>query len=266
MAMSDMKRHPVTEQPIVYRIPAMENVTVRRDIEYADGRTLDLYLPPDAIAAGCEPAVIFVTGFADAGFEARLGCRQKEMASYISWARLVAASGLAAITYTNIDPAADALTVLRYVRENAASLQIDGDRIAVWSCSGNVPTALALIMEEPVTSAVFCYGFMLDLDGSTGVADAQKQWGFANPVAGKSVDDIPLDLPMFVVRAGRDEVAALNDAIDRFAAHALARNLPITLVNHATGSHSFDLFDDTEASRQVIQRIVGFLKAFAQKT
>jgi hypothetical protein len=142
-------------------------------------------------------------------------------------------------------------------------MQIDGERIAIWSCSGNVPTALALTMEEPVSCAVFCYGFMLDLDGSTGVADAQAQWGFANPAAGKSVDDIRSDLPLLVVRAGRDELAGVNDAIDRFVAHALASNLPITLINHATGAHSFDLFDDSDPSRAIIERIAGFLKAFA---
>ncbi|HEX3578761.1 MAG TPA: hypothetical protein VHY33_09375, partial [Thermoanaerobaculia bacterium] len=231
----------MTEQAIVYQIPAMDGVTVRRDIEYAAGRTLDLYLPPHGENI---PALLFVTGFRDAGFEGRLGCKLKEMASYVSWARLAAASGFAAITYSNLNPAEDALTVLRYIRENAPSLNIDRDRIAVWSCSGNVPNALALIMEERVSCAVLCYGFMLDLDGSSSVADAQKQWGFANPAAGKSVDDIPADLPLLIVRAGRDEMAGVNPSIDRFVAHALTRNLPLTLVNHATGPHSFDIFDD----------------------
>lgn len=52
----------------------------------------------------------------------------------------------------------------------------------------------------------------------------------------------------------------MNDAIDRFTVHALVRNLPVTLINHATGPHSFDLFDDSETSRQVIQQILGFLR------
>jgi hypothetical protein len=246
----------ITEQPIVYRIPAMDEVNVHRNIEYAPGRTLDVYRPTDRDNL---PAVLFVTGFRDAGFEARLGCKMKEMASYVTWARLAAASGFAAITYSNVDPAADAVAVLRYIRENAASLRIDGDRIAIWSCSGNVPNALALLMEERVTCAVLCYGFMLDLDGSTCVADAQTQWGFANPAAGKSVDDVPPDLPLLIVRAGRDATAGLNAAIDCFVAHALARNLPLTLINHATGPHSFDLFDDTEMTRGVIRQILDFI-------
>jgi len=42
--------------------------------------------------------------------------------------------------------------------------------------------------------------------------------------------------------------------------HALALNLPVTFINQATGPHSFDLFDDSETSRQVIQQILGFLR------
>src|SRR4051812_11372209 len=208
--MSDgTKRHPITMQPVVYRISGMDEGTIRPDVEYAEDRTIDLYYPPDAKRGERRPAVIFVTGLPDAGFQARLGCRQKEMASYVSWSRLVGASGLVAITYTNENPANDVRAVLQYVRQNAASLDIDGERIGIWSCSGNVPTALSLLMSETLTCAVLCYGFMLDLDGSTAVAEAQKQWGFANPVAGKSVDDLPRDLPLLIVRAGRDEFPGL---------------------------------------------------------
>jgi hypothetical protein len=256
----ETKRHPITMQPVVYRICGMDEVIIQPDIEYADGRTIDLSYPSDTKRGERRPAVIFVTGSPDAGFQARLGCRQKEMASYVSWSRLIAASGLVAITYTNHDPANDVRTVLAYIREHAASLDIDREKIGVWSCSGNVPTALSLLMSETLTCAVLCYGFMLDLDGGTAVAEAQKQWGFANPSEGKSVDDIPRDLPLLIVRAGRDEFPGLNDAIDRFAMHALERNLPITLINHATGPHSFDLFDDSETSRQIIRQILGFLR------
>lgn len=253
-------RHPITEQAVVYRIPGMDEVTIRQDVEYAGGLTMDLYYPPDAKDGEQFPAVVFVTGSPDAGFQARLGCRQKEMASYVSWSRLVAASGLVAITYTNREPATDPNALLAYLRQNAVSLGIDGDRIGVWSCSGNVPNTLSLLMSETLRCAVLCYGYMLDLDGSTGVADAQKQWGFANPAAGKSVDDLPRDLPLLVVRAGKDEFAGLNDAIDRFVAHALARNLPTTLVNHASGPHSFDLFDDGARSREIVEQILGFMR------
>ena len=100
---------------------------------------------------------------------------------------------------------------------------------------------------------------MLDLDGSHAVAEAAGQWGFVNPCAGKSVDDLPRDLPLFIARAGQDE-PRLNDALDRFVVKALTSNLPITVVNHSTAPHAFDLFDDSETSRETIRRILAFLQ------
>jgi hypothetical protein len=63
-----------------------------------------------------------------------------------------------------------------------------------------------------------------------------------------------------VVRAGQDAVPRINASIDAFVATALARNLPVTVVNYPTAPHSFDLLDDTEASREVIRQILRFLQ------
>ena len=255
----------MTEKRVVYRLPGMDAVTVRRDVEYRQTETgaltMDVYSPAESKAPA--PAVLFVTGYPDAGFQKMLGCKLKEMGSYVSWGQLAAASGLAAVTYENQDPAADAFEVLRYVRRNAASLGIDGDRIGVWSCSGNVPTALSVLMQESqdfLRCAVLCYGIMLDLDGSTGVAGSAAQWRFANPTAGRSVEDFPPGLPLFIARAGRDEFPHLNESIDRFMVKALARNLPVTLVNHAEAPHAFDIVQDNETTREIIRQILAFLR------
>jgi acetyl esterase/lipase len=190
-----------------------------------------------------------------------LGCAIKEMESYIGWARLVAASGLVAITYENRDPMEDLRAVLRHVRENSAALGVDPQRIGLIGFSGNGPVMLTALMEDhTLRSGVLFCAFTLDLDGATGIADAQAQWGFANASAGRTVDDLPQDLPLFIARAGRDQFAGLNDALDRFVAKALARNLPLTVVNHPTGPHAFDTADDSETTRDIIRSILGFLR------
>jgi acetyl esterase/lipase len=180
----------------------------------------------------------------------------------VSWARLMAASGIAAITYTNREPARDARELLDYVRRNAATLGIDEGRIGLWASSGNVPLALSLLMEAQVAleCAVLCYGYMLDLGGATGVADAAREWGFVNPAAGRSVDDLPKDVPLFVVRAGNDSFGRLNETLDRFLAEALRANLPVTFVNYPEAPHAFDLFVNDEASREIIRAILVFLR------
>jgi hypothetical protein len=252
---------------VVYSIPGMEGVKVRREVQYratdAGGLSMDIYYPPEAKSVGRVPAVVIVAGYPDAGFEANVGCKFKEMGSSISWGQLMAASGLAAITYTNREPSADIDALLAYVRQHAGALGIDENRIGLWASSGNVPLALSVLMREGrdyLKCAVLCYGVMLDMEGESHVARAAKMWGFANPCAGKSVAELPQETPLFISRAGRDEMPHLNETIDRFVAAALAFNLPLTLTNHPEGAHAFDLFHDSETTREIIRRILGFMR------
>ncbi len=267
--MSAQNSNDITKAQVVYAPTEMDNVEVRRDVTYratADGPlVMDLYSPAHsaAPAPAPAPAVVIVTGYPDPGYEAAVGCKQKDMGAYVSWGRLLAASGLVAVTYTNRDPAADLDSLLRHLRQNAATLGIDEQRIGLWACSGNVPMALSTMIEaEPdaFKCAVLCYGFMLDLDRSTAVANAAAQFRFVNPCAGRSLDEFPRELPLFLMRAGLDEMPGLNDSIDRFVAKSLVQNLPVTLVNHATAPHAFDLFHDTEGSREIIRCILAFLR------
>jgi hypothetical protein len=263
----EIRPDEIAKKTVVYEMPGTDRVTISRDIPYrttdAGDLTMDIYYPPDSKSGVRTPAIVFVTGYPDSGMEKMLGCKFKEMGAYTSWARLTAASGMAAITYTNREPAADILAVLQYVRQNADGLGIDENRIGLWACSGNVPNALSALIEEGgdyLKCAVLCYGMMLDLDESTSVMDAARQWGFVNPSAGKSVADLPKDVPLFIARAGRDQMPHLNETIDRFMIKALSCNLPITFVNHPSAPHAFDLFDPSETTREIIRRILAFMQ------
>ena len=265
--MSETPQARMAGQRVVYAMPGMDTVTVRRGVTYrtADGRalTMDIYHPSSSPQDGGWPAVIFVTGFPDAGAQRMFGRRFKEMGSYVSWAQLVAASGMAAITYENDAPADDVHAVLQYVRDHAADLQIDAARLGVWACSGHVPNALSVLMQAPVAvkCAVFCYGYLLDLDGSSRVADAARQFGFVTPCAGRPVGDLPPAVPLFIARAGRDLMPGLNETLDRFVAEALASDLPVTLVNYSGAPHAFDLVTDAGGSREIIRQILRFMKS-----
>jgi hypothetical protein len=266
----ETQRHEITKKRVVYQMPAEHAVTIRRDVEYrvtdAGALTIDIYRPPDSKSEAKIPAVVFVNGYPDPGAQKMIGCKFKEMESYISWGQLTAASGLAAITYTTgKEPAADILALLQYVRQNAAVLRIDDNRIGLWACSGNVPNALSIMMQEAreyLKCAVLCYGCLLDLDGDAYIAEAAKIWGFVNPCAGKSVEDLPHDIPLFIARAGRDEMPHLNETLDRFLGKALTRNLPVTFVNHPDGPHAFDINHDSETSRVIIRQILAFMQFY----
>ncbi len=258
---------PISRKRVLYTVPGMAEVTVSRDQEYRghdrSPLALDVYYPPGQRTTTLIPAVVFVTGFRDAGARKMLGGSFRQTGSYVSWAQLVAASGIAAVTYENREPASDALALLQHLREHGARLGIDAGRVAIWSCSGHVPAALAVLMFNPpgVRCAALLYGYMLDLDGRSDVAGAASKFGFTNPAAAKRVEDLPRELPLLVVRAGRDEMPGLNDAIDRFAAHALAANLPVTVLNHPPAPHAFDLYCDDAPSHHVVAHVLAFMRA-----
>jgi hypothetical protein len=247
-----------TSQQLVHTIDGAADVTVERDHVYTTEQGplgFDLYRPRGATTPS--PAVVFVSGYPDPGMVAMLGKPLKDWASYVGWARLVAASGIAGVAYTNREPA-DVAALVRHLRANAGALGIDPARIGVWACSGNVPTALALVAHERMACAALLYGFFLDLDGATAVADAAAQFYFARPPV--TMDELPRETPMLVVRAGRDATPGLDATLQRFVAAARAERLRVTLVDHAEAPHAFDLVDDTPASRAVIEQVLAFLR------
>jgi hypothetical protein len=266
--MSSQPRHEIASKTLVYDMAGADAVTLRRDVEYGGGAggplTLDVYYPPGATSAAPLPAVVFVIGYSDAGAKAKIGCAFREMASFIGWARLTALSGMAAIAYTTSrEPAADLQALLRFVRIDGEALGVDANRLGVWACSGHGPTALSALLDGAaarIACAVLYYAYTLDAPGSTAVADAARTWNFATPCAGKSIADLAGDVRLFVARGGLDAMPGLNTALDRFIVDALARNLDLTLVNHALGRHGFDYSDPGDATREVIRRTLAFLR------
>jgi dienelactone hydrolase len=247
-------RAAVAARPVVYRMPCMDQAIRRQD------GGLDLYYPPGwQPSAAPLPAVVFVIGYPDAGTRRVIGCSAREMTSFIDWAKLVASFGMVAVTYAPEQPERDAVGVIRQVRAEAALLGIDATRIGVWACSGHVPVALSLLMsgETGLRCAALLYGYLLD------AAEAAVTFRFVNASAGRSVEDLPRDLPLLLVRAGRDEMPGVNAGIDAFVAQALRANLPLTLINHHTAPHAFDIAesgDDIEASRLTVMRTLAFLQ------
>jgi hypothetical protein len=264
--------HEIARREIAVQIADVERVEVELDLPYpaADGElaTLDLYRPPGGAARERDAVVVLVPGYPDPGFERFVGCRFKEMGSSRSWARAIAASGMAAVVPSNRAPEADAIALLAELRARAEELQIDPGRVGLWASSGNAPLALSLLMRHAdversvvLRCAALLYPFLLDLEGATSVAEAAASFRFANPCAGRTIADLPDATPLLVVRAGSDATPGLVATLDRFAASALAEDLPLTLVNLPGAPHAFDLFDERSPARTAILQVLAFLRA-----
>ena len=264
--MTQVRTNDIFTRRVCLPLDGMDAVTVRRDVAYGptdQGLRFDVYYPPDETNEGSWPAVIIVAGYPGTMEPRPTTLAYKEIGWTVSMCQLIAVSGMAAIAYTNREPAADLQALFEHVHECAGSLRIDPARVGLIAVSGNVPTALTTIMQDASRTpacAVFGYGCLLDLDGATDVSDAARQFGFANPGVGRTVADLRRDVPLLIMRAGRDQFPAMNASIDRFIRQGLIENLPMTFVNHAEGPHAFDLFADSRTSRDIVRQTLRFLR------
>ena len=256
---------------IVYSIPGMRRVRVRRDLTYkrVAGAELkmDVYSPTGARGAR-RPAVIFIHG---GRIPPNLLTTPKDWGAFVSFGQLVAASGFVGVTFNHrfytwdslADSQADLNDLIAYVREHAESLGVDRERIVLWSVSaGGIFLSRPLKERPPYLRCVVAYYSELDLQGQRASAPASvtdetlKEF---SPVYHLTRGDKGFP-PFFIARAGLDD-PAMNSGIDRFVQAALSKNLTIEVLNHATGPHGFDVEDDNERSREIIRRTVEFIRA-----
>jgi hypothetical protein len=254
---------------VLYRIPGMDAVVVERGVTYAerDGEALvfDLYRLPGGAGVEGVPRVVVVGGFPDSGMRRIFGRPFRETGAVTSWCRLLAASGLAAVAYENRRPQEDLHALLAFLRGEPGAPAwgasgAGGGRLGLFATSGNAPLALGAAIDGPVSCLALAYPYTLDLEGATTVADAARAWGFANGAAGKAVEDLPAEMPLLLVRAGGDQFAGLNDALDRLVLAGLRRNLPLTTLNLPRAPHAFDLEQNSEPARAAIRQILAFFR------
>jgi acetyl esterase/lipase len=260
----------IVMMPVVYRVAGMDKVTVKSDLKYTSVNNpnllMDVYSPPNLAKNERRPAVIFVHGGAGAEYT------PKDWGIYTSWGRLIGASDLIGVTFTHRlsatktsleDAASDLAAAITYVRTNADSLNIDKDRIclAAYSAGGVLLAPAMRDKPEYVRCLVDFYAFM----------DVQQSGNLFTTIESKEnlqkfspinylANDADKIAPLFIARAGRDQVPTMNDSIDRFTREAVSKNLSLSLINHPTGVHGFDNQNDDDRSREIIHSAIAFMK------
>jgi acetyl esterase/lipase len=248
----------IIRMPVVYSVPGMAGVKVRAGQVYktAEGSPLhfDLYAP--AAASRASPAVILVHG----GPIPSLGARRWKV--FESYGRILAASGMVAIAFDHRllgldrlrDSAADLADLVRHLRENATTLGIDQNRLALWTFSGGGWLVSSALRERQSwwKLLVAYYGVMEPFGTSRDDASL-------SPIAalGQDARNAP---PIVLARAGRDD-PGINSTIDRFVTAANSAGATVDLFTHPTGRHSFDILDPDDRSRQIIQRTIAALRS-----
>jgi len=122
------------------------DVRVRNDIAYKRDAgvelSMNIYSPARLSGGARVPAVIFVHG---GPIPAQM--RPTQWGVFVSYGELVAASALVGVTFNHRLHApsdyersqSDVAAAIGYVREHAAELNVDAERIALWYFSGGGP-------------------------------------------------------------------------------------------------------------------------------
>ena len=150
---------------------------------------------------------------------------------------------LSAVIYQSaVKPDEDLNDAVNYLRKNAEKLQIDENRIGIFTLSGNTVAALPFMTDSTrifIRCGVIYYGMVSAVQNPI------------PPVARK-------DLPLMIVRAGLEASAELNKRLDEYVKLLIEQNAPLTFINYAEGHHSFDLVDDTDKSREISRETLDF--------
>lgn len=259
MTESSQQTDPRMTSSVVYQLPYMGEVCT--DIPYGENNSLMMDIHYPEVRSDLMPAIILVTGFSDPGYQSKMGMKQMEVMWYVSWAKLVAASGFIAITYSNLDPSEDIIKLIESLYDKGAERGIDSKKIGIMSMSGNVSNALAVLMSGmSIRCAALWYGYTIDVGNSKLVADAAELYGFRTPKNMGS--EFPDAVPMLIARAGEEENIGLNASIDLFVEEALRRNAPVSLINYPDGNHCFDIIDESKESIGAIKMVLEFFHCY----
>jgi dienelactone hydrolase len=261
---------PMTERPLVHAVEAMNRVTQRSDLPYKTAGdhqlTLDVYLPP--AVEDPRPAVVFVHG---ERWDMDRAPEATDWRQYRDWGSLVAASGLAAVTfnhrpsqgYTRLeDPASDIDDLLDVLVNDGGRFLVDGTRLALFGISAGTADTITVLLRRSrpeVRCAVAYYGPLdrRQLRHEVPATVSDEELRDASPVV--LLERHPERLaPTLIVRAGAD-AAWINESIDLFVDSATRLSAAVHLIGYPEGHHAFDLVDDTPRSREVIEATLQFL-------
>jgi acetyl esterase/lipase len=256
--------------PVVMTLPRMDDVRVIADQGYASAKDpkllMDVYLPPGLKPGERRPVVMFVHGGTGSG------THPKDWGIYRSWGRLAAASGFIAVTFTHRlgypkplleEAGQDVGDAIDYLRANAARLQADPDRMCLAASSAGGPLlTLGLDQKRSYVRCLVAFYAFLDVQQSSLHRDNEP----AERVRAFSViehlgEARAKTIPMFIARAGRDEIPTMNDSIDRFIERAIRENANVVIWNHPEGVHGFDNQNDDARSREIIAAALAFMAA-----
>ncbi len=218
-------------KPFVYKPDGIEKIRIKENTVYQSikGEQLmfDLYLPS---VKGEFPILIFLN---------TIGSNARTWEIYKGWGKASAYEGIAAINYDTRPGKVveDFDSLMAYLKRNEAELEIDPERIAVYAASANMNLGMQIMMDSTrkyIRAGLAHYG-------------------------GSNTTKFRMDVPVFMVRAGLDNITT-NLGVDDLAQRAINAGVSLTFHNYTGGHHGYEIEDDNDYSRFLIKQSLAFIK------
>ena len=224
----------IASREVVLRVPGAERIVPLED----EGEDL----PFDVYPAGQanSPVVVLVhAGPLPVG----LKTPPRKWPAYRSLGKALAASGITAVMFDHRyqgfgnqgEAQARLDEVVQDVRDHSVDWDVDPNRMALWSFGGGSVLVERYLTERPVTMKALALYYPL-------LGTPAREGG----------------PPLLVARAGQD-LAMVNQALDRWVKQARADRVEIEVLEHANGDHAFEVRQNDERSREILRRTIEFL-------
>ena len=221
------------------------NEAIVANFNYKKGLTFDVYYPPDFPAehpTGTAPIpfVVFPTSFSSDLIESWERNSWKDQDHCISWGRLLATRGTAAVFYDTTSVTEDLKDLMVLLFENGSKLGLDANMIGVIAYSGNGRIGMQLVLDPRP-------------DYATGIRAAA--FLHANiRTAAMSRKDVPIFI-VYTDKSGTDFEFLSKTFVNR----AQRAGLEITIRNDAKFKN-FQYDDPTAESREIVIQLFEFME------
>ncbi len=270
-----------------YSLPGVQGVKVK-NIPYVtkpsanggpdDVLTMDVYYPPHHFAgssrnagtpsckgndlmarrSSAAPVLIDVMGYSDDAATQLFGTVLKDARPHGSFGRLAAAAGFVAITYQTTD-ADDLGRVVDFVTSHAEELHVDASNIGLLAVSANNVAGLVYAMPNHALLKFSVHLSALMVSPDRFLQDEVDSFGDLLGFYTGEIDAIATDLPMLIVRGGKD-FPLLLATVDHFIEQAKAAGANLQVIDYPDGVHGWAVQIQDEESATHVAEVVNFMR------
>jgi hypothetical protein len=203
----------------------MEGATEREERLY-----MDVYYPPDFNFEKKLPAVILYSDHRT----------MIDRGSNISWAQLIAASGMVAITYQGtVESEQDFVDLAHYIKKKESYLAVNSRKIGVLARSAGIVKFAGTL--------------------STRIEDIPLRIRCAVCRIGRVPEpsEFRPDFPVLILNAGQGH-EGYKESVERFAENAGKFGIDYEILDYVEGVHNFDVHQDTSRSKEITKQTIAF--------